>query len=109
MRDVHCVCRTLCGQWSNAKERWINEHINGTMGCEEAMAEQAALIKEGQKDRKVWICERASPLLFVVYPTGWSTPQSVLVCCVSLHFACFSRVRPVCLCFAALRCQTATL
>ena len=42
--------------WSNAKEQWINEKTaNATMGCEEAMVQQAALIKAGQPDRKVWI------------------------------------------------------
>jgi hypothetical protein len=38
--------------WSNAKKEWIN---TAPMSCEETMKKQAALIKQGQPDKKVWI------------------------------------------------------
>jgi hypothetical protein len=38
--------------WSNAKAEWIN---TAPMSCEETMVKQAAIIKQGRPERKVWI------------------------------------------------------
>ena len=81
-----------------AKEQWINEKVNGTMGCEEAMQDQAALIKQGQTaDRKVWICE-----------CGWtlSPPPLLLTPALAILLSISGIIHE----FACMRCcQTATL
>ena len=59
--------------WSNAKEMWINEHINDTMGCEESMKEQARLVKQGDPTKKTMVYRNTA----IAYP--WMSTVSKIL------------------------------